>query len=151
MYISVHASFSDEPITTRTGFEIFIPNDTTQRVNQSKELGSAVVQELSKLYATNQNLKQRTNQNIWVLQRTPCPALLIECGFINNEKDLAYFSNPVNQEAVAKKILDGIVNYNNKPATKINKVETVVPASATVIDRQMLFPNSFFGKKPEKC
>ncbi|OQP54605.1 hypothetical protein A4H97_21810 [Niastella yeongjuensis] len=117
MYISIHASYSDEPVTTRTGFEIYIPNDTTQRVNQSKQLGSVIAQELSKVYATNQTLKTRTNQNIWVLQRTPCPALLIECGFINNEKDMAYFSDPANQEAVAKKILEGAVNYHNKPVS----------------------------------
>jgi len=128
MYISIHVSLSDEPTVTKTGFEIFVPNDTTQRVHQSKELGSAVVQELSKLYETNKTLKQRTDQNIWVLQRTPCPALLIECGFINNDKDIAYFANSKNQEAVAKKILEGIVSYSNKPATESAPVERVIPA-----------------------
>jgi N-acetylmuramoyl-L-alanine amidase len=127
MYVSIHVSSIGEPTPTdRTGFEIFVPNDTTQRVNQSKQLGSAVAGELSKLYAVNQTLKQRTDKNIWVLQQTPCPALLIECGFIDNEKDLAYFSNAGNQEAVAKKILEGIVKYNSKPATAI-----APPASQT--------------------
>ncbi len=115
MYISIHVSYSDEPATTRTGFEIYVPNDSTERVNQSKQLGDVINQELGKVYATNKQLKVRSEKNIWVLQRTPCPALLIECGFLNNDKDLAYFSNPDNQEAVAKKILAGIVNYNDKP------------------------------------
>jgi N-acetylmuramoyl-L-alanine amidase len=114
MYVSIHVSYSDEPVVTRSGFEIFVPNDTTQRVNQSKQLGSVVARELSKLYAVDETLKQRTDKNIWVLQRTPCPAVLIECGFLNNDKDLAYFSNNSNQEAVAKKILEGIVSYSNK-------------------------------------
>jgi N-acetylmuramoyl-L-alanine amidase len=119
LYISIHISLTDEPTTTQTGFEIFVPNDTTQRVNQSKQLGSVINQELGKLYATNHTLKQRSDKNVWVLQQTPCPAVLIECGFINNEKDLAYFSNSSNQEAVAKKILEGIVNYNSKQATAL--------------------------------
>ena len=115
MYISIHVSLTGESTSTnRTGFEIFVPNDTTQRVNQSKQLGATINQELGTLYATNQTLKQRTDQNIWVLQRTPCPAVLIECGFIDSEKDVAFFSNSSNQEAVAKKILQGIVNYSNK-------------------------------------
>ena len=115
MYISIHVSLTGESTpTNRTGFEIFVPNDTTQRVNQSKQLGATINQELGTLYATNQTLKQRTDQNIWVLQRTPCPAVLIECGFIDSEKDVAFFSNSSNQEAVAKKILQGIVNYSNK-------------------------------------
>ena len=120
IYISIHISHTGEQMeTAKTGFEIFVPNAETERVNQSKELGSAVAQELSKLYATNQTLKQRSDKNIWVLQQTPCPALLIECGFINNDKDLAYFSNSNNQEAVAKKILEGVVNYNSKQATAL--------------------------------
>jgi hypothetical protein len=126
MYISIHISHSGEQTATaETGFEIFVPNQETQRVNQSKQLGSAIAGELSTLYATNQNLKQSTDKNIWVLQRTPCPALLIECGFINNEKDLAYISNSSNQEAIAKRILEGIVRYASKP------VSMAVPAAIT--------------------
>lgn len=117
MYVSIHVSSTGgTTFTNQTGFEIYVPNDTTQRVDQSKQLGSAVTRELSKLYTTNQTLKVRSEKNIWVLQRTPCPALLIECGFIDNEKDLAYFSDPGNQEAVAKKILEGMVNYINRSA-----------------------------------
>jgi N-acetylmuramoyl-L-alanine amidase len=158
MYISIHVSLSGEPTATdRTGFEIYVPNDTTQRANESKQLGSDLTRELSKLYATNQTLKQRSDKNIWVLQRTPCPALLIECGFIDNEKDLAYFSNNSNQEAIAKKILEGIVNYNNKSTTTIKPVGAVVPVNKTTPvsitdnDRQMLLPNGFLWKKQGKC
>jgi N-acetylmuramoyl-L-alanine amidase len=155
MYVSIHVSSIGEPTPTdRTGFEIFIPNDTTQRVNQSKQLGASLTQELSKVYATNQILKQRSEKNIWVLQRTPCPAVLIECGFIDNAKDLVYFSNSSNQEAVAKKILEGIVNYSNKtakPAAAVVPVKKTAPVSITDNDRQMLFPNGFLWKKQGKC
>lgn len=117
MYISIHVSYNDEPVAiSRTGFEIYVPNKESQRTNESKQLGSAIAQQLSKLYETNQTLKQRS-QNIWVLEQTPCPALLIECGFINNEKDLAYMSSSSNQEAIAKKILEGIVSYAGKPVS----------------------------------
>lgn len=124
MYISIHVSYSGEPVaTSRTGFEIYVPNKEGQRTNESKQLGSAIAQQLSKLYETNQTLKQRS-QNIWVLEQTPCPALLIECGFINNEKDLVYMSNSSNQEAIAKKILEGVVSYTGKQES------TAAPAPA---------------------
>ncbi|AEV97285.1 hypothetical protein A4D02_17050 [Niastella koreensis] len=116
MYLSIHVSTTGESgPANRTGIEIYIPNDTTQRVNQSKLLGAALTQQLTKVYTTDETLKQRLEKNIWVLQRTPCPAVLIECGYIDNAKDLAYFSNSSNQEAVAKKILEGIVSYAGKP------------------------------------
>jgi hypothetical protein len=86
-------------------------------------VGTSIVQELSKIYQTNSALLQRQNQGIWVLDKSPCPALLIECGYITNEKDLAFISNSSNQEAIAKKILEGIVKYKDNPAAAVNQLE----------------------------
>lgn len=119
MYISIHISHSDNK-GTYGGFEVWVSNKDNERTTQSKQLGTALVQELSKLYNTNKTLKQRTT-NIWVLEQTPCPAVLIECGYIDNEKDLAYISNSSNQEAIAKKILEGIVNSKSKPAAAVSE------------------------------
>jgi len=120
MFIAIHVSSTDpkNPDPTQTGIEVYVPNKENDRTNQSKQLGSVLVQELSTLYTTNPTLRQRS-QNIWVLEQTTCPALLIECGFITNDKDLAFISNSSNQEAVAKKILESIVNYKSKPAAAV--------------------------------
>ncbi|OQP61535.1 hypothetical protein A3860_31925 [Niastella vici] len=132
LFIAIHVSSTDpkNPDPTRSGIEVYIPNKESDRTNQSKQLGSVLVQELSTLYATDPTLKQRP-QNIWVLEQTPCPALLIECGFITNDKDLAFISNSGNQEAVAKKILEGIVNFKNKPAAAANAITTGQPVVKT--------------------
>jgi N-acetylmuramoyl-L-alanine amidase len=124
LFISIHISAADDNKTDPrySGFEVFVSNKDDDRTKQSKQLGSAVVQELSKLYNTNPALLQRS-MNIWVLERTPCPALLIECGYITNEKDLAFISNSINQEAIAKKILEGIVKYKDNPAAAANQPE----------------------------
>jgi N-acetylmuramoyl-L-alanine amidase len=151
MYVSIHVSFTDES-TSRTGFEVYVSNKENERTNQSKQLGATVLQELSKLYTVNPTLLQRST-NIWVLEQTPCPAMLIECGFISNDKDLAYFSNPGNQEAVAKKILEGIVGYSNKTAKPVADVpvKNTTPAGITPFDRQIWLPNNIFGKIKGRC
>jgi N-acetylmuramoyl-L-alanine amidase len=122
LFISIHISATDDNKTDPrySGFEVFVSNKEDDRTKQSKQLGSAIVQELSKLYSTNPALLQRST-NIWVLERTPCPALLIECGYITNDKDLAFISNSSNQEAIAKKILEGIVKYKDNPAAAVNQ------------------------------
>jgi N-acetylmuramoyl-L-alanine amidase len=124
LFISIHISATDDNNTDPrySGFEVFVSNKENDRTKQSKQLGSAVVQELSKLYSTNPALLQRS-MNIWVLEQAPCPALLIECGYITNDKDLAFISNSSNQEAIAKKILEGIVKYKDNPATADNQPE----------------------------
>jgi N-acetylmuramoyl-L-alanine amidase len=124
LFISIHISATEEPTTTQSGFEIFVSNKNDNKNTQlSKQLGTAVVQELSKVYQTNNTLLQRST-NLWVLEQSPCPALLIECGYITNEKDAAFISNSTNQETIAKKILEGIVNYKNKPAAAVNTPAT---------------------------
>ena len=149
LFVAIHVSATggDASITPNSGFEIFVSRNDNNNTTQSKQVGSAVVQEISKIYAINNTLRQR-NQGIWVLDQSPCPALLIECGFITNDKDLAFISNSSNQEAIAKKILEGIVNSRNKPASTVNTPPTI--EKPVVPFRQMLLPNGFLWKKPEQ-
>lgn len=127
-FVSIHmsavtpemAAEEKKSVTDWSGIELFITRgDNEKWIASSKALGSSILQTLSPWYATNPSLKQRTQKGIWVLDHSPCPAVLIECGFITNEKDLSFFTNGNNQETLAKKILEGIVNYKNQqPATK---------------------------------
>jgi N-acetylmuramoyl-L-alanine amidase len=120
LFVAIHVSATGEPTTTQSGFEIYVSRNENNNIKQSRQFGAAVVQELSKIYATNTVLLQRESKGIWVLEQSPCPALVIECGFITNDKDVAFFSNSSNQEAVANKILEGIVNYKNKPVAAVS-------------------------------
>jgi N-acetylmuramoyl-L-alanine amidase len=132
LFIAIHVSSTDpdNPDPAKSGIEVYIPNKENDRTNQSKQVGAVLVQELNTVYKTDPVLKQRS-QNIWVLEQTSCPALLIECGFITNEKDLAFFTNSSNQEAVAKKILEGIINSKNKPVAAVKaSTETAKPETA---------------------
>lgn len=137
MYITIHISATGEhKPTSFSGFEVWVSNkNDDERTIKSKQLGAALTQELSKLYTTEKTLKQRTT-NIWVIEQTTCPAVLIECGYINNEKDLAFINNSSNQEAIAKKILEGIVSSKNIPANAesapaAEPVSLVEPAKKT--------------------
>jgi N-acetylmuramoyl-L-alanine amidase len=135
LFISIHISSTggQTDVNPDNGFEVWVSNKNDNSNTQlSKQLGTAVVQELSKIYQTYQTLKQRTT-NLWVLEQSPCPALLIECGFIDNDKDVAYISNSTNQETIAKKILEGIVSYKNKPAAAVSKPATTEQPVAQAI------------------
>jgi N-acetylmuramoyl-L-alanine amidase len=129
MYISIHISHSDKE-GPYGGFEVWVSNKENERTTRSRQLGAALTQSLGQLYNTHKTLKQRTT-NIWVLERTPCPAVLIECGYIDNEKDLAFITQSSNQEAVAKKILEGIVNSKN---IAVNAESTTVTQPVSLVE-----------------
>ncbi len=46
-----------------------------------------------------------------VLKKTPCPAALVECGFLTNPEEEALMIDPSYREAVARGISNGILGY----------------------------------------
>ena len=105
--IKTDAGYSPNPAS---GFDIFVTNKNQKTVGQSKILGREIAKQVSNIYTVNA-IKQRKENGIWMLDAVPCPAVLIECGYLTNEKDVAFISKIENQEKIAKSILQGIVGY----------------------------------------
>src|SRR5207342_1976558 len=53
----------------------------------------------------------RSNKGIAVLNDSKIPAIIVECGYLTNPKDLSYMSNEENQEKIAKDILEAVVRF----------------------------------------
>jgi N-acetylmuramoyl-L-alanine amidase len=106
VFLSIHTELQVKGVT---GFNFFITKANTQ-YTASARLGSILVQKLNKSYPTDAALKQR-EERIYVLAKTNMPALLLQCGNMNNESDLAFIKKEENQERVAKNILEGLRNY----------------------------------------
>jgi N-acetylmuramoyl-L-alanine amidase len=140
-FISIHTSAvtpeiaaeEKKTVSDYNGIEVYITRDNEKWMAPSKALGSSVLQTLNSLYTTYPALKQRTQKGIWVLDHSPCPAILIECGYITYNKDLAFFSDNSNQEKLAKKILEGLVNYNNHQSTTSTSGEGPAGNSQAVV------------------
>ncbi|TCJ13555.1 N-acetylmuramoyl-L-alanine amidase [Flaviaesturariibacter flavus] len=118
LFLSLHVNASAEdasgmkPTTKWSGFSVLLSRDST-RFNQSRVIGSAILGALSGIYTTDAKLQSR-KQGVWVIDQAPCPAALLELGYINNEKDRAFIQSPANQERIAKKILNAIARYRQR-------------------------------------
>jgi len=85
-FISLHANVALlKEKKDKSGMEVFISPDNTH-YNESKTMGSAVLQKLGTDFKVNTPLMIRQT-GIWVLQANTLPAILIECGYINNTAD----------------------------------------------------------------
>ena len=115
LFISLHVNMNDpaqdvsNPSTG--GLEVIIPTKNPSYQKQSEIFGSALVKELSGAYTVLPNLGKHKTQ-IWVLDRNVCPSVMIECGYLNNKKDLAFISEEKNQKLIAEKILQAIEAYS---------------------------------------
>jgi TonB family protein len=79
-----------------------------------------------------------------VLDLTTVPAILIECGYIDNPSDLAWMQDPGNQEKIARDILEGIQKYgqhstaySSVPYGNQSLTENVVVTEKVVVEKSL--------------
>jgi N-acetylmuramoyl-L-alanine amidase len=126
LFISLHAAYAPKIKAGNSyienpanGIEAFISSKNPIWQPQSNLLGTTLLQEISSIITPNRGVKTR-DRGIWVLDQSTCPAVLLECGFLTNKKDLKIIKDETKQDAIAIAILRGIENYlikNENPAT----------------------------------
>ncbi len=113
LFVSLHVNNSaGGPI--KHGFSAYVSPDNAHFA-ESRKLGSALLDAVKPSYAADDLLHQPT-QGVYVLSRSPMPAVVLECGFIDNPTDLAFIRDGQNQEKVARALLQGIQRYQQAAA-----------------------------------
>ena len=108
-FVSIHINNNGDdlhPLRT-SGFEAYV--SLRRQSRGSEQLAAAVLKQLGSIYTTLDTILKRSEEGIYVLDKNSCPAVLLECGFIENPKDVKFFQE--NQEKIARSILQGIVDY----------------------------------------
>lgn len=113
LFISVHIDNTPkEKWNTVSGMSVFVANNETVNAEKSKLLASSIIGSFKNNYELNvpQMPSQRT-AGIWILTANDFPSVLIEAGYISNDKDLAYLQSVKGQEAFAKNVLTAISDF----------------------------------------
>ncbi len=130
-FLSIHINGEATPLKNNSGIEAYISN--TKQDNKAKILAAAILDELGSVYKTDTKIKTRKEQHIYVLDKTSVPSVLLQCGMMTNPDDLAFITDPKNQEKIARKILEGLVKYAGTAVTTIENsvpgIHDTVPAS----------------------
>jgi N-acetylmuramoyl-L-alanine amidase len=117
LFISLHMNAKPGIGTAKnSGFDIYIPVEGNRFAAESNRFASALAQSLKGLPLGAPAIAMR-NKGIRVLDANTCPAVLLECGYITNPQDLQYLRAKENQQAVARRILDGIAAYARQRGT----------------------------------
>ncbi len=129
-YISIHVNAAPPKEQPKSGFEIYIGNDPGNFERETRTLASLLSEEINTSYTVFPQLKQGVRK-MWVLDapEVSYPALLIECGYITDKKDLAFISDNANQEKIARNILKAIERY----ALTKNTISDTIPAKQEVL------------------
>ncbi|MEP6627872.1 MAG: N-acetylmuramoyl-L-alanine amidase, partial [Ginsengibacter sp.] len=130
LFISIHMDAEDKNGNQdNNGISVMIDKN-----NNNILLASALISELKKSYKTEDEIRARKN-GIWVLDANTCPAVLIECGYLTNTNDVAFFTSNANQEKIAKNILTAIDKF------AVNQKEMNSPIAALDTIPKMYYKN----------
>ncbi|MDO5410519.1 MAG: N-acetylmuramoyl-L-alanine amidase, partial [Lachnospiraceae bacterium] len=105
LFLSVHRNAA-VPSGSGTGADILVYSDTGFSADAARQIGMAI--EAAGL-AFN-GVTERPN--LAVLRRTKMPAVLVEAGFLDNERDNLFFDE--NFDALANAIAQGVLNAVNE-------------------------------------
>ncbi len=141
LLISLHTNAEAEK-TDKAGLEIVLPNKNPGILPQSQLLGSAIHDELESIFKASGQLMERT-AGVYILNFSPCPAVLVECGFLTNEKDRKIMINEKQQENIALRILNAISRYSLvSKANETSMADTLIPTMKTMEKTNSVASNS---------
>ncbi len=142
LFISIHTNATEngekgKSQTSKSGFQIYIPENSSEVHESSLKFGSAMTEVIKSDYPIESELKQMqgNGRNIYILRNATVPALLIECGYMDNPSDLKYLQDEKNQEKIARDILEGIRKYSvetTRYAPPVVISEDSIPTSDTL-------------------
>ena len=106
LILSVHQNFY--PLRKTRGAQVFY----SAKNEGSKRLAAQVQEKLNKLYM-GEGVKERkiTAGEYFMLECYPCPSVIIECGFLSNERDEALLSTAAWRKQLAQAIAGGALGY----------------------------------------
>ncbi len=100
LFVSIHRNSSENP-NQYSGVEPLVYSDTGLKAEVARNINNQLED------AGFKNLGVDERKNLVVLKRTKMPAVLVEAGFINNDKDNYLFDEEF--DSIAQAIADGIL------------------------------------------
>lgn len=103
--VSIHQnSYSDSSVC---GPQVFYYEHSAE----GKELASLIQEQMNSQLQIARPREIKSNDSYYILKRSPSVTALVECSFLSNPEEAAKIQTEEYQEAVAKAIGDGVLEY----------------------------------------
>lgn len=114
--LSIHINSTPQKVAIESGFMVNLSKGNSNK--QSAYFGNTILQAVKPLYETIEPIRI-PGSAIYLLDHLTIPSVILECGFLNNPKDLAFITDPANQEKIARKLLEGMAAYQKSLAIAV--------------------------------
>lgn len=110
--VSIHQNSFTNPDVS--GPQVFYYKDSTE----SAAIANIMQDVLNQYLEPAKNREPQSNDNYYLLTRTPTPTIIVECGFLSNPSEAALLSSDEYQDKVARAIYLGILSYYESTLTE---------------------------------
>lgn len=105
MVVSIHQnSFSDSNVC---GAQVFYYKHS----EKGKQLAQCIQDSMKNNLDETNNRRVKANDSYYMLIHTPCPTVIVECGFITNYDEAELLVSEEYQKKVSKAIAEGVMEY----------------------------------------
>lgn len=108
LFISIHLNSFIH--SNYHGAQTFYKKDSIE----GEKLAIIIQEELKNILDENNKREPQDRDDIFLLNEVGVPAVLVECGFLSNEKEEKLLGDEIYQEKIAWSIYIGIMNYFNQ-------------------------------------
>lgn len=106
--ISIHQnSFQDTQVK---GAQVFYYKTS----ENSKKLGECLQKGLVEVADPGNHRQAKPNESYFILKKTPCPTVIVECGFLSNPGECDKLKTKKYQQKLVQGIYKGILYYTNE-------------------------------------
>lgn len=103
--VSIHQnSFSQESVH---GAQVFY----YEYSSEGRKLAETIQSSIKELADRENDRAAKSNSTYYMLVHTPCPTVIVECGFLSNVEETKLLLSDDYQEKIAKAICDGVNKY----------------------------------------
>ena len=129
MTICIHQnSFPDSSVS---GPQVFYFDQSAE----GEEIAATIQEILNTALNPPKQRVSKSNNDYYILKKTPTPTVIVECGFLSNETEAKNLADEAYQEKLARAIYQGACNYlekKNSPNTEsVTDTETLPAVSET--------------------
>ncbi len=107
VFISIHQNSFPEDSSCH-GAQVFFSDNNAESKKLAEEIQTMLT---GKIDTTNKRVEKKAPDTVFLMNKVKCPAVLVECGFLTNEKELDLLVDNSYQIKLAAGIFSGYLKY----------------------------------------
>jgi N-acetylmuramoyl-L-alanine amidase len=126
MTICIHQnSFPDSSVS---GPQVFFFEQSAE----GEAIAATLQNSLNTILEPEKPRVSKSNNDYYILKKTPTPTVIVECGFLSNEAEAAKLTDDTYQEKVARAIFQGACEYLSSNSDSLSDYEDSESATTSI-------------------